>query len=71
MEILEKLFGSLAKAKLIKLFVFNPEAQLSKDEVMVRAKLSQSECRRALNILIKLGVDFLPLEKLRDYKTTE
>jgi hypothetical protein len=56
MEILEKLFGGLAKAKLIKLFVFNPEAQLSKDEVMTRAKVGQSEVRRALTVLIKLGL---------------
>jgi hypothetical protein len=56
METLEKLFGGLAKAKLIKLFVFNPEAQLSKEEVMARAKVSQSESRRALTILIKLGL---------------
>lgn len=54
MEILEKLFGGLAKAKLIKLFVFNPEAQLSKEEVMTRAKVSQSETRRAISSLIKL-----------------
>lgn len=56
METLEKLFGGLAKAKLIKLFVFNPEAQLSKEEVMTRAKVSQSESRRALTILMKLGL---------------
>lgn len=56
METLEKLFGGLAKAKLIKLFVFNPEAQLSKEEIMARAKVSQSESRRALTILIKLGL---------------
>jgi hypothetical protein len=56
METLEKLFGGIAKAKLIKLFVFNPEAQLSKEEVMARAKVSQSESRRALTILIKLGL---------------
>jgi hypothetical protein len=54
MEILEKLFGGLAKAKLIKLFVFNPEAQLSKEEVMTRAKINQSETRRAISSLIKL-----------------
>ncbi len=56
METLEKLFGGLAKAKLIKLFVFNPEAQLSKDDVITRAKISQSEARRALTLLIKLGL---------------
>ncbi len=56
METLEKLFGGLAKAKLIKLFVFNPEAQLSKEEILSRAKISQSEARHALGILVKLGL---------------
>lgn len=56
MEILEKLFGSLAKVKLIKLFIFNPEAQLTKDDVISRAKVGQSEVRRALSVLIKLGL---------------
>jgi len=56
MEILEKLFGSLAKVKLIKLFVFNPETQLTREELMTRAKLSQSETRRTLGLLKKMGL---------------
>jgi hypothetical protein len=56
METLEKLFGGLAKAKLIKLFVFNPGVQLSKDDIISRAKVNQSESRRALSILIKLNL---------------
>ena len=56
MEILEKLFGSAAKVKIIKLFIFNPEVQMSRDEVMNRAKVSQSEARRSLFILSKMSL---------------
>jgi hypothetical protein len=56
METLEKLFGSAAKIKLIKLFVFNPEVQLSRDEIMTRAKVSQSETRRTLSMLLKASL---------------
>lgn len=56
METLANLFGSMAKIKLIKLFVFNPDWQLSKDDLISRAKLSQSDLRRNINFLLKAGL---------------
>jgi len=56
METLANLFGGMAKLKLVKLFVFNPEWQLGKDDLMQRSKLSQGEMRRTVNILKKCGL---------------
>lgn len=48
MDILEKLFGSAAKVKLIKLFLFNPEAAFDAGEAAERAKISKKVARKEI-----------------------
>jgi hypothetical protein len=55
MEILEKLFGSGAKVKVIKLFLFNPETAYDASQVAERAHLSMAVARKEISNLEKAG----------------
>jgi hypothetical protein len=55
MEILEKLFGSSANVKIIKLFLFNPESAFDSSQTAERAKVSKSVARREIVNLEKIG----------------
>jgi DNA-binding Lrp family transcriptional regulator len=56
MEILAKLFGGVAKVKLMRLFLFNPETQYSSKSIALRAKISSREVKRETDALVTLGV---------------
>ena len=56
MDILGKLFGSLAKVKLMRLFLLNPEFSLKTNEVTKWAKISAPSASRELNGLASLGL---------------
>ena len=53
-EILERLFCSSTKVKIIKLFLFNPRDIFDKDIISARTKSSPSDMRRQLGILEKM-----------------
>jgi hypothetical protein len=55
MDILEKLFGSAAKVKLIKLFLFNPEAAFDVTQAADRAKVSRGIARKEISNLEKIN----------------
>jgi predicted transcriptional regulator len=55
MDILEKLFGSAAKVKIIKLFLFNPDSAFDNPEAAERAKVSKAVTRREISNLEKIG----------------
>lgn len=55
MDILEKLFGGVAKVKIIKLFLFNPEMAFDNSQVMERAKVSKEAVRKEIDDLEKIG----------------
>src|SRR3989344_4135 len=54
MDILEKIFGSNAKVKIIKLFLFNPETAYDIYQISDRTKVSQSQVRKEINALEKI-----------------
>jgi len=56
MEILEKLFGSSARVKILKLFLLNSDEILEKEEVQKRTKITLSSATRELNMLEKIGL---------------
>lgn len=56
MDVLAKLFGSLARVKLMKLFLFNKEEQMTRADIMKRAKISSSEASRELGQLERAGM---------------
>jgi hypothetical protein len=56
MEILSKLFGNPAKVKLMRLFLFNPEAFYSSKEIAARSKLSATEVKKDIGALMALGM---------------
>lgn len=55
MDILEKLFGSAAKVKIIKLFLFNPDSAFDCSATAERAKVSKGVARKEIDNLEKIG----------------
>ncbi|MEI6480625.1 MAG: hypothetical protein WCO12_03875 [bacterium] len=55
-EILERLFGSAARVKIIKLFLFNPSEIFDKDTIAERTKSSSSEVRKQITALEKMSL---------------
>ena len=55
MDILEKLFGSAAKVKIIKLFLFNPEDAFDVIQTAERAKVSIGAARKEISDLEKIN----------------
>ena len=56
MEILGKLFGSDAKVKIMRLFLFNPEGAFDLENLMERVQERPRAVRRALASLIHVGL---------------
>lgn len=56
MEALSKLFGSEAKVKIMRLFLFNPETVFDTGEISERAKVEPPKVRREISNLEKMGL---------------
>ncbi len=56
MDILEKLFGTTAKVKMMRLFLFNPEYVFTLDEIIDRGNMTASEAKKELTPLIAVGL---------------
>jgi hypothetical protein len=55
MDVLEKLFGSSAKVKIIKLFLFNPDSAFDTSQTAERAKVSKAVARKEIANLEKIN----------------
>lgn len=53
-DVLELLFGSKEKSRLIRFFVLNPETLYSFEEIISKNRIKKNESRRALRGLIKM-----------------
>lgn len=67
MEALEKLFGSSARVKILKFFLFNVGDVFEKKEISSRTKVSSRILQKELNILEKIGL----IKKKSFFKTKE
>ena len=56
MELLAKIFGSDARLKTLRLFMFNQDSALSLAEVAARTKLSKDAARREIAVLLTAGL---------------
>jgi len=56
MEPLAKLFGSMTRVKLLRLFLFNESEMFSAKDVVTRAKVSKDGARRELSSLVTMGL---------------
>ena len=56
MEILEKLFGTQARVKMLRLFLFNPEQAYGADDIVSRAKVTSRECKEQIALFEKIGL---------------
>lgn len=54
MEVLEKIFGSAAKVKIMRLFLFNPQQSFTLDAVVSWTKVARVTARREMSILEKI-----------------
>lgn len=54
-EILEKLFGSPSRIKIIRLFYLNPKKVFVNKDIARRAKVQNSSLRREISLLEKIG----------------
>lgn len=55
-QILEKLFGSLARVKIIKLFLFHPDEYFEKNDIATKAKVHVDIVSKELNSLESMGL---------------
>lgn len=55
MEALGKLFGSIAKIKVMKLFLFNGDSVFDRQDVAKRSKISSRAALQELTLLVKAG----------------
>lgn len=51
MEVLEKMFGSAAKVKIMRLFLFNPNTPFDMEKVVARVKITDQAARLNLKLL--------------------
>ncbi len=56
MEIISRLFGSAAKVKIMRLFLFNPGISYDLKEIAERAKIKEKEANDELDTLEKMGL---------------
>ncbi len=56
MDPLARIFGSPAKLKLLRFFVFNPEQSLTTTELAERTKISRATLRKEITNLVNAGV---------------
>jgi len=53
LETLEKIFGSAAKVKIMRLFLFNPTETLDINDIILRSRVKPSEARREIAMMQK------------------
>ncbi len=63
---LQKLFGSVSRVKLMRLFLFNPKQHFTVAEVALRARVSEKEVRSEIAVFIRAE---LLSRSVRDKKT--
>ena len=56
MEALEKLFGSSARVKTLKFFLFNTSEVFQKEDIVSRTKISARILQKELNLLEKIKI---------------
>ncbi|MCC7004705.1 hypothetical protein IT397_02190 [Candidatus Nomurabacteria bacterium] len=56
MKILEKLFGSDLRVKVLRLFLFNLNQPFDKEDVILRAKIKKSASDKEIKMLLKIGL---------------
>jgi hypothetical protein len=55
MNILEKIFGSTVRIKIMRLFLFNSESTFEKPDIIKRTKISPNQGLKELNNLLNAG----------------
>lgn len=53
---LQKLFGSAARVKLLRLFLFNPRQSFALSDAAKRARVPDAEARREINLFMSAGI---------------
>src|SRR5689334_15356370 len=56
MQILDKIFGSATKVRLMRLFLLNPDIAFSSDEIVEKTMTKEKEVKIELAMLAKIGL---------------
>ncbi len=56
MDILEKLFGSTAKVRIMRLFLFNPTSHFDLEKIITKAKISPQDAKANAKLLNEIGL---------------
>lgn len=56
MDILTAIFGSQAKVRILRLFLFNPETPFFLEEIIERTKIKETVVKKELSNLLKVGL---------------
>jgi hypothetical protein len=55
-DTLTKLFGSAARVKLLRLFLFNPRQLFTAADAAARARVRSAEAKKEINLFVRLGL---------------
>lgn len=55
-QILEKLFDSVPKARVLRIFMQNPDQQFAFDTIVAKSNLKNAQARKEIHRLLKLGI---------------
>lgn len=56
MEVLEKIFGSSAKVRIMRIFLFNPQTPFDIEDISKKSKIPSNKTRKEVNNLFKIGL---------------
>jgi hypothetical protein len=56
MDILEKIFGSAAKVKMMRLFLFNPASAFDLEDIMEKSRVDIHEAKKNIQLMQKMGL---------------
>ena len=55
-DTLTKLFGSAARVRLLRLFLFNPRQMFTATDAAARARVRPAEAKKEINLFVRLGL---------------
>jgi len=68
-QILEKLFDSVPKARILRIFMQNPDQSFTFDMIVGKSNVKSAQTRKEINKLLKVGIIFEKKASIKKMKT--
>lgn len=68
-QILEKLFDSVPKARILRIFMQNPDQSFTFDMIVGKSNVKSAQARKEINKLLKVGIIFEKKASIKKVKT--